>query len=319
MAFSISIGGSASDSRADRRNRNSRHGGRSGSRSGKPKAQKSSLLLVLSIAGGLILASSSLGYLVWQDMNALKPDEHACYPQSDQAQTVMFVDSSNPRADTQQARDIWTFVSDHYFRRAEANERIRLYNTEVDQIGSIPDAVVETCVPASTNSELEALGAPSVNPAYLATQKQRIFDQEIAPALTTITDPAPANPQAFESPILEQLQGLSRLPEFQNGEGRKSLIVVSDLIQSTLEIRACREPGHLPRFENFKGGEHWARVRPASLAGVDVTILMLIRPEYGPHCSGEDELIRWWESYFEEAGAQSVQITRLRFDVSGGR
>jgi hypothetical protein len=166
---------------------------------------------------------------------------------------------------------------------------------------------------------LQGLGAPRVNPAYLATQKQRVFDQVIAPALTAMTDPAPANPQAFESPILEQIQGLSRLPELRNGAARKSLIVVSDLIQSTHEIRACREPGHLPRFENFKSGEHWARVRPESLAGVDVTLLMLIRPEYGPHCSGEDELIRWWESYFEEAGAQSVQITRLRFNVSSGR
>lgn len=318
MAFSSSFG-SASDSRADRRNRNPRRKGRAESRPGKPQSQKSSLPSVIAIFVGLLLAMSTLGYFVWQDMNALKPDQHTCYPQAGQAQTVMFFDSSNPRADVQQARDIWTFVSDHYARRALANERIRFYNTEVTQIGSIPDPVVETCVPASTNAELEALGAPRVNPAYLASQKQRIFDQEIAPALTAMTDPAPANPQAFESPILEQLQGLSRLPDIQNGTGRKSLIVVSDLIQATHEIRACREPGHLPRFENFKTGEHWARVRPDSLAGVDVTLLMLIRPEYGPHCTGEDELIRWWESYFEEAGAQSVRVTRLRFDVSSGR
>ena len=319
MAFSISFGGSATDSRTDRRNGNTRRGRRSGSRTQTPQAKKSSLPFVLAIFMSLLIVACTLGYFVWQDMTALKPDEHACYPQADQAQTVMFVDSSNPRADAQQARDIWTFVSDHYNRRASANERFRIYNTEIDQIGSIPDPAIETCVPASTNAELEALGAPRVNPAYIATQKQRIFDQKIAPALRAMTDPAPAHPQAYESPILEQIEGLSRLPELRDGAGRKSLIVVSDLIQSTHEIRACREPGHLPRFENFKAGEHWARVRPESLAGVDVTLLMLIRPEYGPHCSGEDELIRWWESYFEEAGAQSVQITRLRFDVSGGR
>lgn len=319
MAFSISFGESNPERSADRRGRGSRRRGRSGARSGRSEPQKSSLPLVLSIAGGLILASSGLGYVVWQDLNTLKPDQHACYPQAGQAQTVMFFDSSNPRADVQQGRDIWTFVSDHYFRRAQANERFRMYNTEVDQIGSIPDPVVETCVPASTNADLEALGAPHVNPAYLATQRQRIFDQDIAPTLSAMVDPTPANPQAFESPILEQIQGLSRLPELRRGTGRKSLIVVSDLIQATHEIRACREPGHLPRFERFRDGDHWARVRPESLAGVDVTLLMLIRPEYGPHCTGEDELIRWWESYLEEAGAQSVQITRLRFDVSSGR
>lgn len=304
----------ASRSRWDRRDRRyvpGHRGGRGGS------GQSSSLPIVAGLALACAAVVSGGGYLLYQDAQTLKPDELGCYAQPDQAHTMMLVDSSEPRKDSQQARDVTTFLKRFYDSTALSNERFQIINTEVDNIGSIPDPVVDVCIPPSSNADLERLGAPTTTQVFLDRQKDKVFDDTLAPAIDAMTERNPARPQRFESPILEQIQSLSRLRELQEGAGVKRMIIVSDLIQSTQDIQFCETQGHLPRFERFKTGDQYPRVKPQSLAGVEVTVLMLIRPGYGPFCTGEQELRTWWEDYFQDAGARRVDFVRLRYGVSG--
>lgn len=318
MPLSISFGGSASNARVDRRNRYTRRTGRCGSRSGKPQSQQSSLPFVLSIAGGLILASSGLGYFVWQDMNTAKADELGCYEQTaPQAHTVALVDSSEPRFDAAQRRDLMTAFGDLFQRDLAFNERFSLIATDASRIGSVPNPVVTRCGPAHSPADLESVGAARASDAFLERQAAQAFEQDIRPHLESVfaINPPDAQRQRAESPILEQIQSLSRMPAFSRDAGHKRLIVVSDLLQNTGDAQFCHVQGHLPAFETFRTRPYFERVAPRDLGGADVTIYLLIRgilgePPY-PYCT-EDELVRFWRAYFDDAGAGSVDVIRLR-------
>ncbi len=67
----------------------------------------------------------------------------------------------------------------------------------------------------------------------------------------------------------------------------------------------------MPRFSKFKTKAYYQRIKPSSLAGVDVSIYMLMRGNLGAYCT-EDELRRFWTDYFKNAGAKSVSIIRIR-------
>lgn len=329
MGISISVSARTKDKNSSTRRRSrhedydrrgrferDRRGGRA--RYDEPQSQ-SSWPLVLGMTGVLAVGAAGLGYFAWQDANALKPDHLGCYPQEDQAHTAILMESSLPGPDAAQWRDIRTALSDKFLGGSQANERFQIFSTNPDDIGSIPAPVIETCVPPGTQAELEALGAPTQSQAYLKTQKLRVFEDKIADPLAQMQDEDKSNPQKFESPVGQQIQSLSRMPELQAGNGSKSLWVISDLIQNTQGMRFCQEKGHMPRFETFKSGQHYGRIKPRSLEVVDVTVLMLIRADYGPFCTGEDEVRQWWEAYFHDAGAQSIEFIRLRSDATGGQ
>lgn len=286
----------------------------------KRRKQKKSVSLVLpGLLGSASLAALAVfGFIAYADINTLKPDEMGCFDLPDQASTTVLVDSSSPHMDKVQGADFIRAIK-RVYDDMHGNEKLQIINTELDQIGSIPNPVISVCAPAKLPVELEAIGASVPTQAFLDRAREQVFETKILPALEAMASESAKKPQSFESPILEQIQSLSRLHELQNGSGSKRLIVVSDLLQNTHEAQFCQSKGHMPRFKAFKDSAYFERVRPQDLSRVDVKILMLIRPGYGAYCKGEDELRAWWSDYFAAANVSQIEFIRLRFDASGGQ
>lgn len=277
---------------------------------------------VLKLLGGVAFCSVAMagaGYIALQDANTLKPDEDTgCYTQTTaQDSTIAFVDSSDPGFDGVQSRDLVRAFTNLYKRDLRFNERLSVITTQQSRIGTIPDPVIELCGTAKSSAELENIGAAGATAAFLKREAEKTFEEKVAPQLDEIfaVNPTSANRQSRESPILEQIQSLSRLPAFSERAGRKQLIIVSDMLQNTTDLQFCKTQGHLPSFSKFKESPEFDRVRPASLVGTDVTIYMLVRGMLGearyPFCT-EPELTQWWKDFLTDAGAQSVDVIRIR-------
>lgn len=276
------------------------------------------LLPALGVVGVGALAVG-IGYITFQDLNTLKPDEETgCYIQTTaRDSTVAFVDSSDPGFDDVQSRDLVRAFTNLYKRDLGFNEHLSVITTQQSRIGTIPDPVIELCGNAKSSVELENIGAAGATTAFLKREAEKVFEKKVAPQLAEIfaVNPSSANRQSRESPILEQIQSLSRLPAFSERAGQKQLIIVSDMLQNTTDLQFCSTQGHLPSFSKFKESPEFDRVRPGSLAGTDVTIYMLVRGILGeaPYafCT-EPELTQWWKDFLTDAGAQSVDVIRIR-------
>lgn len=277
---------------------------------------------LLKLLGGVAFCAVALagaGYIALQDLNTLKPDEETgCYTQTTaRDSTVAFVDSSDPGFDGVQSRDLIRAFTNLYKRDLGFNEHFSVITTQESRIGAIPDPVIELCGGAKSSADLENIGAAGATAAFLKRQAEKTFEKQVEPQLAEIfaVNPTSANRQSRESPILEQIQSLSRLPVFLDGAAQKQLIVVSDMLQNTTDLQFCSTQGHLPSFSKFKVSPEFDRVRPASLRGTDVTIYMLVRGALGqpPYsfCT-EPELTQWWKDFLTDAGAQSVEVIRIR-------
>lgn len=275
---------------------------------------------LLSLIGGLGVAAiiAGIGYVTVQDMNTAKPDQFGCYAQPGRTNsTTVLVDSSDPGFDAVQSRDLIHALTNIFQHDLAFNEHFSLITTQESRIGSIPAPVVERCATAKSPNDLKEIGAASVTQAFLTRQSEQDFKKYISPVLDDVFSPHPttANRQSRESPILEQIQNLSRLSNMSNGRHGSNLIVVSDMMQNTPERQFCSTQGHLPSFEKFKQHPQYDRLKPQALTNTDVTVYMLIRASLGhapfAFCT-EDELTRWWRDYFIDAGASSINFIRIR-------
>lgn len=271
--------------------------------------------------GGIVacVAGAAVGgYAVLQDASTAKADDIGCFVGAgSNAVTYALIDASDPAFDTIQARDLINGFSNEFRHELLFNERFFMATTQEKVIGSILNPILELCRPAKSPSDLEGVGAASATQAYVSRQSEKVFTEEFLPKLieTFSADAAGDDRQSRESPILEQIQSVSKDSNFVSGIGARRLIVVSDLIQNTTEIQFCSTQGHLPSFARFKEKPEFERIAPSSLSDVEVEIFMLLRHGFGSgslaYCT-EDELRNFWTEYFMDAGARSVEITRLR-------
>lgn len=273
-----------------------------------------------SVLAGTALTTilGAAGFLAYQDSDYITADAAGCFEQSgNQYHTVAIIDSSEPRFDSVQRRDLMAAFRQLYSTGLQSNERFSVVTTEEAHIGSIPAPVLVFCRSARTKQDLEDVGAASATKAFLVQHADKFAKKVFEPALTTIfsANPDDSMRQERESPILEQIQSVGRMPGFSSQTAHRRLILVSDLFQSTSEAQFCVKRGHLPKFKNFKQKAYFNQVGPVNLSGVDVKIYMLVRGGYGgsnyPYCN-EDELRAFWSDYFADAGASNVEIIRLR-------
>jgi hypothetical protein len=292
--------------------RKTRRSYRRNRRSEKPIVK---LLLAGTTLTGVLMG---VGFLTIQEASYVKADAEGCYTVSTSAaRTIALVDSSEPRFDEAQTRDLLQVFENLIESGLRFQERLSVITTEEGSIGSVSKPVLTFCRQAYSAEELQSVGAAPATSAFLNRQAEKFQDEVFEPTIQHVFDSTPdaSRRQKRESPILEQIQSASRLSDFGKDAPRRRLILVSDLIQATEEAQFCVKKGHLPSFEKFKTKPYFQRIQPASLSGVEVSIYMLIRHGYGeaslPYCS-EDELSAFWTAYFKDAGAASVNIIRLR-------
>ena len=265
------------------------------------------------IAGGVVLAAAvaAIGYVGVRSINVPVPDELGCYAELDQRTTAVWIDPSGPRFDADQIRSLKNYFLDKL--DIGFNERLDVYTSEKDVQTSIMQPRFSACGYARNGQELVDAGLEPVQLGYLKRQREKQRKEILEPEFSAIftANPDPSRLQEFQSPVLESFYGIA-----WNGlESGDRLIAVTDLLQNTESGRFCTVQGDMPRFEAFKEREVYERLKPRSLEGVEVTVLMLIREGYGqaelPYCSSEEELKTFFSAYFADNGA-SVEFIRLR-------
>lgn len=283
--------------------------------------KKSNLPKLLGLSTFLAIATGGLGFAMLQSAGLPTPDAYGCYAGVEQANTLVFIDSSEPRWNEGQARSLRNRL-DEIYGALSFNEKLSVYTTEGDVVasGSLKPRF-HVCGSARTANDLEAIGGAAASEGYLAKQRERLYEKRLAPQLDqllTLTPPEERR-QTSQSPVLETIQSLSRLPEVKPGS---RLIVISDLIQNSDSFQFCRTQNDMPPFSILKNRSvYLKRLKPRSLEGVEVEILYLQRHGLGQgelaHCYGEEEIRKFFEDYFSDNGVTELNFVRIRDGYTG--
>lgn len=289
--------------RALRRGRRNRNGG-----------SRNRVLKISALVSVPALALGVGGYGLNEYSNIEQIGADYCYAREDQAQAAVSLDYSvNNDLSGAQRRDLVTAL-ERVYAQLPPNGRLMIFTTARDTASSIARPVFEMCRPAATTAEQEAIGAPSKpapNLRRIAEGARAAFGAEIARILSDTQNLAMT---AQESPILEQVRAISRYPGFQGPERR--FVWLSDGLQNSEIARFGAVQGDMPSVERFTARSDYPVIRPESLAGADVTLLLvesISLPQPGLDFVTHDEMRSWWAEYFRINGAASVRLERLRW------
>ncbi len=137
----------------------------------------------------------------------------------------------------------------------------------------------------------------------MAEKRWKEFSTKMSDTLTTLLAGHPED----TSPILESIQQAA-VQSFTGPNANnipKQLVIVSDMIQNTTELS---QYGPITPFERFKESHYYLKVR-SDLPGVDVTILLLNRPQNG--LGRGAALMKFWKQYFVDAGVGNIGVHRV--------
>jgi hypothetical protein len=156
--------------------------------------------------------------------------------------------------------------------------------------------LVELCNPGDGKGHDEL----TENIKQLNRQYQNGFIKPIASQTTQLLSATSAQ----ESPILEMLQMVS-LNSFQSHQvnGPKTLIVLTDLLQNSKQLNMYKG---IPNFADFYVTSYAQRTK-IQFDGVDVKVHLL---QNSPALQKQN-LLDFWQQYFQKAGAQSVEFEPL--------
>jgi len=263
---------------------------------------------------GIVLGVAGLSYAGYATLGDPVANAQGCYTEAHSPEVILAIDASQPRWNEEQQRAIERFI-DQVYQSLGFNERLSVYTTEGDAYAALLSPQAQVCGVAQDARELEAIGVSGPSAGYLKKERERLYKKVLAPELSAILamEPEATRVQNVQSPILEMLQSISRMPSFSRAS---RLIVISDFLQNTDTARFCVVQNDMPHFGVFKQRRIYQRVKPESFDGIDVDFLMLQRGGYGgqylPYCRDEEELHTFFSDYAYDQGARSVRLTRLR-------
>lgn len=272
----------------------------------------------LMIVGIVIIlaAMAGLGYAAIQAYGKPVPDRYGCFDGVSGKYTHVLIDASEPRFDTDQQRALLRYFKQEY-DRLEFGDRIAVYTTEGDQQASVLSPRFHICGPATEPDQLTAIGADTGSQGYLKKQRQHLYEKRFLPELEAVLadDPVDKRRQTSQSPILEMVADLSRKPSMRPGA---KVVLASDLIVNSESAHFCQVRNDMPPFSLFAQRRvYQERLKPRSLEGVQVDVLMLLRPAYGPFCRDEEEIKRFWIDYFRANGVKEPRMIRIRHGQGG--
>ena len=275
---------------------------------------------IIALSTTLTVCVAGMGYMVVQAMGQKVADEFGCYDDVYQKQTAVVVDVSEPRWEKFQGRSLQNYFIQLY-DGLEFNEKLSVYTSASSQLASIISPSISVCGQARNSQELVSVGASAAQSGFLKRQKQQLFNEVVKPKMDRILslNPDSTQKQEYESPILELIKSVVRNTKFEN-DGR--LIVISDMIQNSESARFCCKKGDMPSFSTFsKRRIYQDRLKPQSIEGVEVEVLMLLRGSYGQtsleYCSSEEEIRSFFRNYFKKNGASKIEFIRIRKGFSG--
>lgn len=271
------------------------------------RIKKLAVLLAMPTVSVVALAAAS------SMLSVPKMDEDFCYDALPQDKVLMFIESSfTAEMSAPQKRDVRNMMLNS-IGAAKANTLVSVVTTTTDENGSVPVAQFSMCIPATMPEEQKSIGAPNKTQAQLNLLSEKARDALEAGFDSVLADVSDSARNAGDSPILEQLQGISRMREFQGRH--RVLVAVTDGLQNSATARFCTVKGDLPPFSIFKDREKYEAVEPNGFDGVDVKLGLVEQgsfPQPGFQFCSNAEIRKFWKDYFEQNGAESVEVTNLR-------
>jgi len=251
------------------------------------------------------------GYFASVQLSREQIDANYCYAREDQHQVAVFVDFSLTHQTTDsQRRDLLNTLS-QVFTSMPPNGQLSVFTTEKGKTATVVSPQIVLCNPAETARDLASFDGPKTGAPKLARQHEEAvatFETALEDLMVNSTN---EDRLASSSPILEQIQGISR---YDFGAPLSRLVVYTDGINNSAAGQFCAKQGHLPRFEIFAGRPEYQYVRPERFRGGDVDVLLvenIALPQPGlDHCT-HAELRAFWREYFENNGAGTVRLTPL--------
>lgn len=278
------------------------------------RSRRKNLPKILGLSAALAVCVGGAGVAAWQTMGVRTPDRFGCFNGVPQKHTVVMVDASTPRWNDEQGRSLRQYL-DQLFVNLDFNERLSVYTTEADALASVAAPRFHVCGQATSPDELEAAGAQSGSEGYLQKQRERLYQKVLAPQLDALLaqNPSAERRQSSQSPVLEMIADLSRTAIPAGGR----LVVISDMIQNSDSLQFCTTKNDMPRYAALKKRSIYQRIKPNSLDGVQVDVLMLQRVGYGTYCASEEEIKNFYRDYFVDAGVANPNFIRIRHGIVG--
>jgi hypothetical protein len=213
-------------------------------------------------------------------------------------QTVLLVDQSEALSDGHKrhaANYVEQYVSDE--TRFPVRSRILLYTFSKNDFdpsnprGPSFAPVVDLCRPPSEGNDLYQ------NNRKITRQFYERFFQPLSDVLRTSL----AQEVGERSPILETLQFISRSQDVEESRRRKTLIIISDMLQHTESFSHYRVPRSYDYFR-----EHIAPDVRADFRGWDIVLVYLRR--YRDRQLQQQDHLDFWQRYFYDMGGKLVQV-----------
>jgi len=235
-----------------------------------------------------------------------------CYAQEGQHNTAFFIDNSFRSATSDaQERDLGRAI-DRAYDELPPNGRLLIFSTARGEDGVIIKPAVIMCRPPASAQDQQTIGGISKTPQQLQKEARVAGVRFRAATKKYLSDSKEGDSIAHDSPILEQLQAISRY-KFQGRLER--LYAFTDGVQMSEFRQMCVTKGHLPPFKVLSQQSDYRYIAPESFAGVDVEILLAelwdIPSPSMPYCN-QNELRSFWIDYFQDNDAANVRLTRLR-------
>lgn len=221
-------------------------------------------------------------------------DEHTlCHSSGPTNATVILLDVTDPLNGTQQAR-----------LRTIINNEIAVSDIDtlisMGVVSEYPDrwgAMFSKCKPA-TGADANSLYE---NPTLIAERYNREFLRPVGEKIDTTLSSAKEN----QSPIMEALQALiAGSPDFSNVQGRRKIIVVSDMLQHSENLSFYRGQGW-EYFVTQDGEKRFAE----SLANAEIEIVRI--PRVGGNIPPDQLVEGFWTRYFDRQGSRPPSVSSL--------
>lgn len=260
---------------------------RSRSRRSRRGSQKTSNLVWILIILCCIGVVSAASYVAIQVTKSSEINETSLCRQTGAINTTaILLDLTDPLNTTQQAR-LKTILNDE-LHRTQRDTMITLGVVSEDE--NRWGARFAKCKPATgeyANSLYE-------NPGLIAERYRSEFLNPVNDTLAAMLTSEKEN----QSPIMEAMQSLiAETPDFTRVQGRKKLIVVSDMLQHSDTLSFYRRQG----WDFFSGsiGDHRLA---GNLSSVEVEIYLI--PRSGPNIPKRQFAEDFWVRYFDRQGAR---------------
>lgn len=275
------------------------------------------LLVKIIIVVAIVLIPTSVlgigGYFAIVEFGKEKITANYCFRRKDQYVAAFFVDFSHTQdSSNSQKRDLVNAIEALY-DRLPPNGQLAVFTTARGGVATVNRPELTICKPPRTDAEMKRIGAPGGSAQRLDRQYKEARAAFEAGLDDLITRSVQNEQQAVNSPILEQIRGISR---YDFGAPLSHLTIFTDGIQNSAIAQFCRIQGHLPRFERFAQRPDYREIRPDNFGGASVEVLLLESfplPGPGAEFCTHGEVRAFYRDLFKANGAGSVRITPLGF------